>query len=190
MMRRVLSYHQVMPSFLDFLFVFGVRADQDVEVRFSGFRTEIISQDSFEGYTLPSLGRTDFRYQVCYNIRTAAAFVCHPVTHKWSWSIRQAAIHHQFDMGNGNQLWIVGDPHRTLTPLIDTQYPAAANDHERFGTFAASFFTTLEVHLVHIYWGIAEWRRVIQLLEDTLRTHVCTTANKSNNLTAQKKIGC
>jgi predicted aconitase len=60
-------------------------------------------------------------------------------------------------MGNGNQLWIVGDPHRTLTPLIDAQYPAVNND-ERFRTFAASFSTTLDVHLVHIYWGIAEWR--------------------------------
>jgi hypothetical protein len=45
---------------------------------------------------------TGCRYKVCYNIRW------HMRTNA-IWSIRQAAIHHQFDLGSGNQLWVVGE---------------------------------------------------------------------------------
>ncbi|KAI8622994.1 hypothetical protein F5Y19DRAFT_493704 [Xylariaceae sp. FL1651] len=170
MLRRVLSFHQVMPSYIDFLSVYGIRPSK---VRFSGFRTEIVAQNPGAGLEMPALGRSGLQYQLCYNIGAVA--VPPPPTpppapgqSPRQWSIQQAAIYHQFDLRSGNQVWFVGDPHRTLSKLIEENYPANINHRVEFKAFAAAFRATLNMHLIYVSLGTLEWRNIIQQLEETL----------------------
>src|ERR1700722_813047 len=73
MLLRILSYHQVMPAYLDFISVFGSQ-DDPKDLRFSGFReqTLISKGDKIRGPEVTSLGRSGRQIQLCYNLKAVA----------------------------------------------------------------------------------------------------------------------
>ncbi|KAE9966408.1 hypothetical protein BLS_007031 [Venturia inaequalis] len=89
MLTKILTYHQVMPVYLDFMSVFGEYSDQR-DLRFSGFREQSSMKETQTGLVVPEA----------------------PI--KNVWSIQQAAIHHQFDVIEGTTLWIITKGHLDL----------------------------------------------------------------------------
>jgi hypothetical protein len=138
-----------MPSFLDFLSVFGSQ-DELRELRFSAFRESTFLMDFSKrsgnvhtpqtgsatavqpgsaasqiealGPSVPDLGRTGWGYQISYNLKS----VVHkpqtpsPVLLKdEKWSIRQGAFHHQFDVIEGTTLWITTSSYTDIQDYIE-----------------------------------------------------------------------
>lgn len=116
--KRIFTYFQVMPSYIDFVSAFckKMQDDEDVsDLRFSSFRESIrLSRDSC-GLDLPHLALSGRGFQLSYNLKSVtnkskekpswSAVIDRK--EKWDWSVRQAVFHHQFDMKEGSSLWII-----------------------------------------------------------------------------------
>lgn len=179
MLLRLMSFYQVMPHYLDFLFVYASSHGRDKELHFSGFRTEKALMNPSLGTDIPELGRSGRKYQLCYNLKTAAS------KEDGSWKIRQAAIHHQFDVGQGVQLWMVGDPHAAIKDRISELYPEHNIYPTSFSTMGQSFKSSLEIHLVYARWATSEWRWNVKFLEDVAqdlvsRRHLQLNVGRTN----------
>jgi hypothetical protein len=171
MLLRILTYHQVMPGYLDFLFVFGSQAKAR-DLRFSGFREQ--STITKRGPEIRTLGRSGRQYQLSYNLK-AVACKSAAITNisEQEWSIRQAAVHHQFDVEEGSALWIVTQGNLSLKERVTEMTAAHGRPEDRaFTTPEECFKTTLTTHLLYCHWSIEEWRWYIQWLEEVIEKEV------------------
>jgi len=171
MLLRLFSYHQVMPPFLDFLLIYGSRESEERAIHYSGFRTDIVSAEPHPGNIIPALTRSGYRYQISYNTKTVSTST-RDFRDRHAWSYLQASIHHQFDLDTGNQLWIVGDPHRLMSTRISKIFRDTGHYPARFKLYPSAFLTTLRTHLVFINAAIKDWRLIIEYAEENL-TSVC-----------------
>lgn len=116
--QKVLTYFQVMPSYIDFMAAFTKKRmdEEDVsDLRFSSFRESIRLSSDEGGLDLPHLAISGHGYQLSYNLKSVANKsreraswnVNKDAQDTWNWSIRQAAFHHQFDTKEGTSLWII-----------------------------------------------------------------------------------
>ncbi|KAI3539966.1 hypothetical protein CABS03_02369 [Colletotrichum abscissum] len=159
MLLRLLTFYQVMPQFLDFLSIYASPHGRDKELRFSGFKTETVLSNPISDTVIPELGRSGRRYQLCFNLKTVAQ------KSRVGWKIRQAAVHHQFDIGRGSQMWIVGDPHAVLKERTGEIFPEGHSFPTSFSTMQQSFASSLDIHLEFAQWAASEWRWHILFLE-------------------------
>lgn len=159
MLLRLLSFYQVNPHFLDFLYAYASPHAEDRELHFSGFRTEKTLINPVSGTKVPELGRSGRRFQLCYNLKTAAP------KPGGNWKIRQAAFHHQFDVGQATQLWIIGDPHAALKDRIGELYCDKNTYDTSFSTLEQAFRSSLETHIAFAQWATSEWRWNVRFLE-------------------------
>lgn len=173
MLVRILSYHQVMPSYIDFLCVFGTQ-DEPRDLRFSSFREQTLISKPARGPAVPCLGRSGRQFQLCYNLK--ASNCTSPAGTKLQskeWSIRQAAIHHQFDVETGTSLWIVTKGDKEIKDRIEElNGPDGRADEKNFSTSEECFKRTLDVHMVCCHWSTEEWRSYIQWLEEFIDREV------------------
>lgn len=159
MLRRILSYHQVMPQFLEFLFEFGRKLRIPI-ARFSGFFSDMVARDPAIAHHLPD-GRSGYQYQMCYTMTSAI------YEEDWeAWSFRQVAVYHNFDVRTAKQLWILGDPHETLSEVIAERYnDSPGNTRIPLRSIENAFRASLDIHLVYIHECTMNWRTRISLLE-------------------------
>lgn len=163
MLTRILSYHQVIPEFLDFVSVFG---DQDIPrgLRFSAFKQQCMLSHPPQLTAIHGLGRSGRQYQICYNLRAVSRRVGTGIDVQLTQMYtQQAAFHHQFDIHTGHALWITakGDleiKNRISTPDLSPQF---SNREE-------CFITSLEVHQRHCHWATEGWTWYLQWLEDKI----------------------
>ena len=177
MFLRILSYHQVMPNYLDFISVFGLQ-DEPRDLRFSGFREHTTLAQSARVAGIPALGRSGRQFQLCFNLKGVSQVPIPQKPGTIRWSIRQAAIHHQFDIEFGTTLWIITKGDRDLRDMIGEL--TAAHQHGRaedllFGTPEQCFKSSLAVHLLLCNWSTEEWRWYIQYLESSIEREVGRT---------------
>lgn len=176
MANLLLTYHQVMPSYLDFVSVFGAQLEQR-EVRYSGFHVQsTLGTQSNEHPPVPSLGRSGRGYQLCYNLK--AVVDKGGEGKEKEWSKRQAAVHHQFDIKNGNALWICTEG-RALGGFFERVRDLTQDDKRRkdwsYGNRLECFLSSLATHLSCCYWSIEEWRSYLSWLEETVEKEASTT---------------
>jgi hypothetical protein len=164
MLALALSYCQVMPAFLDFIFTFG---DQEYPTDFfTGFRSENRLSAINRGLPIPELGRSGVGYQICYSLKS----VEESKDPRRPWSIRQAAVYHSFDLETGRATWIMIKGNlRTKNGVVK-----ATEDNDRphlrsFGTLSQAFVSSLETHLILCEWAGEGWRWYINFLEQDLR---------------------
>ncbi|KAF2438414.1 hypothetical protein P171DRAFT_477309 [Karstenula rhodostoma CBS 690.94] len=134
MLKRLFSYHQVMPAMIDFLSVFA-QPPQNRELGFSGFFEQVtlsqrntganstgpihqVAANSKQqvtarpgariGPVVSALGRSGRHYQMCYNLKRVARTKgdAKSSIDDQNWSIQQNEFHHQFDVSEGTSLWI------------------------------------------------------------------------------------
>jgi len=175
MLVRILTYHQVMPGYLDFLSVFGSQAEAR-DLRFSGFREQTTLKKPARGPIIPALGRSGRQFQLSYNLKAVA---CRSKSgtdiSKQQWSIRQAAIHHQFDVEEGTTLWIVTQGNLSIKERVTEMTAVHGRQEDRaFGTKEECFSTSLTTHLLYCHWSVEEWRWYIQWLEEVIEKEVST----------------
>lgn len=170
---RILSYHQVMPSYLDFVSVFGSQA-LPRDLRFSGFREQMLLSNPPRGPAAPALGRSGRQFQLCYNLKAVACLSDAKTTpSRKEWSIRQAAFHHQFDVEEGTTLWIVTKGNLDIKDRIQEMTGKDGRQEDRaFETREECFRSSLAVHLLYCHWSTEEWRWYIQWLEDVIDREV------------------
>lgn len=176
-----MSFHHVMPHYLDFLQVYASPHGEDQELHFSGFSTEKVLVNPVPGTDIPELGRSGRRFQLCYNLKAAAPKDEH---NEGTWKIRQAVIHHQFDVGQGTQVWMIGDPHAAIKERIGDLYSDTNKYPTSFSDMGQSFRSSMHIHLVCARWAASEWKRNVKFLEkgaeDLVRAPLPTRERYSN----------
>ncbi|XXG99357.1 hypothetical protein Hte_005694 [Hypoxylon texense] len=166
MLGDILTFHQVMPAFLDFLYVFGQQSEP-ADLQFSGFREQVVLSDPPGDLIQPGLERSGLHYQICYNLRGATLVEENKrdITEN-VWSIRQAVFHHQFDVLSGNTLWITIKGGLEIQQRFKALTDRNARPQDKsFGTTEDCFRSSLSAHLMYCYWATEDWRWHIQWLE-------------------------
>ncbi|KAH0423634.1 hypothetical protein CcaCcLH18_12050 [Colletotrichum camelliae] len=104
MLKLVGSYHQIDPSFLESVHIFGEQ-DDPIDCGLAHFRasdsTRCSTQDKME---LRRLGRSGRAIQLSYLLRSVE-YSDSGSTGVWGWQIRQAANYHSFDVETGKSFW-------------------------------------------------------------------------------------
>lgn len=168
-----MSYHQVMPVYLDFMLVFGGQTDAK-DPRFSGFRKQIRLRNPSKGHAAPELGRSGKLFQLCYNLKGVQFKKQSDENIKLDeWSIRDAAIYHQFDVEYGTTLWIVA---KGGTDILDRfkelTGPAGRPEDREYNDTIACFQATLVTHLLYCHWSTEDWRWYLVWLERVIEQEV------------------
>lgn len=154
-----------MPGYLDFLHGFGAQ-DNARGKFFTGFYQQtMLGEDS----QLAQMSDRSWRqYQLCYNLRGVTS---KPMSHgQVEWSVRQAAVHHQFDVVDGTAVWIVTKGGKDLLERVDNL--AKGYKKPSLETPQACFRTSLDVHRMFSHWSAEDWRRYVDYLEDNLNSDV------------------
>jgi hypothetical protein len=178
---RILSYHQVMPGYLDFISVFGSQT-KPRDLRFSGFREQTLLSTPPRGLVAPELGRSGRQFQLCYNVKSVFCLSSTDTPlQKKEWSIRQAAIHHQFDVVEGTTLWIMTKGNLDFKNRVQDMTGRNGRPEDRaFGTTEECFKSSLAIHLMCCHWSTEEWRWYIQWLEDVIDEDVSASPGISS----------
>ena len=168
MMTLVLTYHQVLPSFLEFLFPFG-NQQYAQDFYFSGFRYEDrFFSDVDSGSKIPELGWSGRDFQLCYNLKSIEPSKGQP---EWPWSIRQSALYHSFDLETGRTNWILIKGDQLLKKRIKSATGSRGlPETSCFGTVDRAFASTLAIHVIICEWSRDNWRWYINFLEEALQS--------------------
>ena len=172
---NILTYRQVMPSFLDFVFSFGKQQHAE-DFHFSGFRGESCLSSISQNLRIPELGRSGKNLQLCYSLRSIEPASREPVP----WSIRQTAFYHSFDVESGQASWIIikGNDCMKNRVMLETQGPNGP-DLRSFDTVNQCFSSALGTHLLFCEWSAENWRWYINLLEEKVQDITRRTLDKS-----------
>ncbi|KAI1453404.1 hypothetical protein F4805DRAFT_443702 [Annulohypoxylon moriforme] len=166
MLTEILTFHQVMPAFLEFIYVFGQQGDS-ADLHFTGFREQVILTNPPDDLIIPELGRSGKHYQICLNLKGVSLKSENKGDFTLNdWSIRPAAFHHQFDVSNGNTLWIVVKGNLEIQERFKalTGKDARAQD-KCFDSVEESFRSSLSAQLLYCHWASEDWRWYISWLE-------------------------
>ncbi|KAG9195927.1 hypothetical protein G6011_01048 [Alternaria panax] len=163
---QIMSYHQVMPVYLDFMLVFGAQSDAK-DLRFSGFREQIRLKTPASGHSASELGRSGKHFQLCYNLKGVQFKQKSDVDITLDeWSIRDAAIYHKFDVEYGTTLWIVTKGGRDLRDrYAELTRSTGRSDTLMYNDATSCFRSSLATHLLYCQWSAEDWRWYIIWLE-------------------------
>lgn len=163
-----LTYYQVMPSFLDFVFPFGHQLFAE-DFHFSGFREDTRLLPSDEALKISELGRSGREVRLCYSLKSVEPKTLpNGLEPEWPWAVRQVAIYHSFDLETGKAFWIVvKGGHLIRERVKSATEPASAGTSEltSISSTSSSFAATLAMHLILCDWCDEDWRWYLTFLE-------------------------
>lgn len=179
MFSQLMTYHQVMPSYLDFVLAFGAQ-EQARDLRFGGFRESMHLPSPSTRDLSPGVSGQD--YQMCFNLK---GVTWKPEKNKQpaEWSIRQVAIHHQFDIIHGTTVWIItkgGDDLRKRFKYLTAEI--SPSEGRSFGSTAECFRSSLSAHLLYCQWSTEDWHGYLCWLEKEFEEEVRPNARPSIQL--------
>ncbi|KAI1101814.1 hypothetical protein F4804DRAFT_287343 [Jackrogersella minutella] len=188
MLVDILTFHQVMPAFLEFIYLFGQK-DEITDLNYNCFREQVVLANPPDGLIIPGLGRSGKHYQMCFNLKGVA--LTNEIKDDFTqniWTIRQCAFHHQFDISNGNTLWIVVKGNEEIQQRFKSLTGADARAQDKaFGTVEESFRSSLSAHLMYCHWAMEDWRWHIQWLEMAVdKKHIMALLGPSGDGHAHK----
>jgi hypothetical protein len=160
------SYHQVIPSFLDFLFPFGKQIYAR-DAHFSGLREDsrFDKRSSPNDTGLSGLGRSGADLRLCYNLRSVERSATGQPGLQWS--IRQAAVYHEFDIETGRALWIFVKGNKMIKQRMEEF--STLSSSTKLSTHSEAFAASLAPHLLLCDWAGENWRWYINDLEEELQ---------------------
>ena len=176
MLTRILSYHQVDPVYLDFLFAFGTQIDPLDQI-FGGFcgRIPFEATLSSREADLAGLGRSSQRLHLSYNLKTVAADSPSGTDiSAMRWGIRQLAVHHQFDFVSGKTVWVLAREGTDIQSRI--QGLTGIDDDPKgraFSSLSNSFRASMSPHLLYAHWAVENWRWYMWWAEQLFASSVC-----------------
>ena len=160
------TIYQVAPSFLDFVFPFGMNEEAQ-DFYFSGLKGEYRLAPDEKTCVLPSLGRSGRNLRFYYNLRSVE-----PTQSQSSlpWSIRQCALYHTFDVENGKMIWIVIKENKTIQRRVTEAAERSTQSSNPLKCRSSAFAAALRTHLLLCNWSGENWRWYINDLEDQLQS--------------------
>jgi hypothetical protein len=166
MLEYALTYHQVMPAFLDFLFCFGRQQDAQ-DFHFSGFSYENHLIEAEKTLNITKLRCSGRDIHMCYNLKSVERYPSQP---HWPWSIRQMAVYHSFDVETGNSFWIILKGNQVMKQRVESVTKNSAHSEiSSFDGTSQAFASSLATQLLLCDWCVENWRWYINFLEETLR---------------------
>ena len=125
---------------------------------------------------VPGLHRSGRQYQLCYNLKGVSAITKDAVEKKLdTWSIRQTAIHHQFDIEFGTSLWIVTKGRLDIKERYKELTGKDGRPEDKaYGDLEQCFRSSLAPHLLFCHWSTEDWHEYIRWLEDIVNGDVRT----------------
>lgn len=178
MLTEILTFHQVMPQFLDFMLIFGLQSHSR-DLGFSNFCEQVSIQKNKNVFHIERLGRSGRQYQLCYNLKgvTLKSPDSKNPTNQ-VWSIRQAAFYHRFDVVGGNTLWILTKGGTDLDSRFkELTGRNAQPEHRSFENLVACFKSSLSTHLLWCHWSTEDWRGYLRWLEYLVDNEVARFLN-------------
>jgi hypothetical protein len=161
-----LTYHQVLPIFLDFMFPFG-NQQYPHDPYFSEFRSEDRTSDAIQGVEIKELGRSGNDIQMCYSLKSAER-TAPPSSEKWS--IRQTSIFHSFDIKSGHAVWIVIKGDELMKNRLEKaiKSPEYVSNMES-GCINRMLVSAFAVHRVLCEWAGENWRWYLNDIEEQVQ---------------------
>ncbi|KAH8748009.1 hypothetical protein F5882DRAFT_90006 [Hyaloscypha sp. PMI_1271] len=160
----ILSYHQVMPAFLDFLFPFGSQ-EGPRDMNFSSFREDSRLDPSYGRLELPELGRSGRELRMCYNLKSVEPNNYEP---ELPWTIRQAAVYHSLDTVTGNALWVIVKGNKLIKERIEAAADLTETNVDDLDSQSNPFAVSLATHTIISDWCSDTWRWYLIYLEERL----------------------
>ena len=170
MLSRILTWHQVMPEFVDFMLAFGI-SEHSKDFLYSGIRSEMNLSIDSSRMLLPQLGRSGRDIPLCHILRsvervnTAGGSQQH-----WPWVLRPTVTYHSFDAETGKSVWmivkandLIRDRIRRSCELRDLYQPCSDINVDD------TFESTLHTHLVICAWAGENWRWYINFIEEKIQ---------------------
>ncbi|KAK4443752.1 hypothetical protein QBC34DRAFT_416496 [Podospora aff. communis PSN243] len=144
---QLLTHHQVMPSFLDFVFTFR--------------NTE--NPPSTAMFRFEDRAETPFRRQHAFNIMAPEK----ERPESSNWLIRQTAVYHSYDVMEGKSMWIIVKGNRVIRDRITSSCPSVSKKSQK----QQQFEFTLQTHLLILEWCTENWALYLDDLEERARKH-------------------
>lgn len=168
MFMAIMSYHQVMPSFLDFVFCFGAQHHAK-DFHFIGFRHDTRLTGFEKELAIPELGRSGRTLRLCYSLRSVENS---SEQEKWPWSIRSTATHHAFDFETGRTSWLIvkgeGGASMKQRIMTETNIPNGGV-LSRYSSRDHAFSSSLSTHLLLCNWSAENWRWYVNYMEEQVQ---------------------
>ena len=157
------SYFQVIPEFLDFLFLFGEQIPAQ-DLYCSGFHHQTRLDPCSQTLKDPVRAVSGADLKLCYSLKSIESS---PVQHDWPWSIRHCAVHHTFDVQHRRSTWIIikgnAEINKRIQSVTGSRGPA---DFASFDSITGAFTAALATHLLICDWSSESWRLYIKFLEE------------------------
>ncbi|POS73059.1 hypothetical protein DHEL01_v208549 [Diaporthe helianthi] len=158
MLLELLTWHQITPAYVDFMLVFGMQTHAK-DLLFGGFRANLRIKPAHAISSIAALGRSGRQYELCYTLKSVSYS-----QQSDSYSIRQSAFYHRFDVMRGNTLWIVTkggeDLHHRFKELTGKE-----SARQMFTHRDDCFRSSLSAHLAFCYWSTEDWHGYIRHME-------------------------
>ncbi|KAK0714741.1 hypothetical protein B0H67DRAFT_490888 [Lasiosphaeris hirsuta] len=162
----ILTYHQVMPSFLDLVFTFKARQRP---LTHALFRHENYLDENTPSLRLTHLGRSGIQIQHAFNLLTVERTDLPEERNQWP--LRHASLYHSLDLETGRAVYILLKGNSELARRIKDA--TETNRHMRGDTRRTpvqSFVASLQVHLIMLEWAVEYWSEYIDSMDEALRT--------------------
>ncbi|KAF5964030.1 hypothetical protein FBULB1_13036 [Fusarium bulbicola] len=162
------SFYQVGASFVDFLSSFGV-SSEPLDYHMTGFNSyDTLDAPEDKITKIPELGRSGREHTVQYLLRSIEEST--DDGGQVVWNIRQMAVHHKYDFGEGKTFWL----NIKANSVMQERIKAAIAEETSLSSAAAkdlpgSFAATLLTHLIHLEWCDESWRKCINHFEIEIR---------------------
>ena len=181
---RILSYHQVMPSFLDFVFSFGEQ-HRAKDFYFCGFRSESRMNGSGALLRMPAKHRSGRELRCCYSLRSVETSTSQS---HWPWSIRQCAVYHSYDVESEVATWIVVKANKLFKSRVKAlRKESLTRTTESPELETSKLQDSLEVHLLIASWSAENWRWYINFLEGRLQQISNSKLTESMDYTSARR---
>lgn len=163
MLCLLLTYQQIIPEFIDFIFPFGKQSKAQ-DFHYSAFRQRTRLLKSRQGLSLRKLGWSGSDFQICFNLKSVEHSDSQPDR---PWSIRHCAVAHTFDVETGRASWIMIKGNKLMQKrMIAATSRCGSAELRDFRTINRSFAACLVVLQMLCDWMIEDWCWYINFLDD------------------------
>ncbi|KAK4140569.1 uncharacterized protein C8A04DRAFT_14831 [Dichotomopilus funicola] len=169
---KLLTYHQVMPSFVDLICTFQFREEP---LHYALFRRENYLDRDSPTLRVPHLGRSGIQIQHAFNLLTVERSDRKDELNPWP--LRHATLYHSLDLETGRAVYISmkGNPElvnrmREAGHVNRHMLPTTPRTREK------SFIASLQVHLIMLEWCGENWNEYIE--EKAVSIHKSSTRVK------------
>ncbi|KAI1267594.1 hypothetical protein F5Y18DRAFT_415728 [Xylariaceae sp. FL1019] len=159
---RLLTHHQVMPSFLDFVLAFKMR---QAPVSHAVFRRENYLESNVPELNLPERLRSGLQIQHAFSLLSVERTNIPDEQNKWP--LRQTALYHSFDVVTGQSLFAVLKGGINIASRVKDE----VNNHRDLQPLAldsleGSFIATLQIQLIILEWCSENWAEYVDDFEE------------------------